>query len=333
MTELTRRQVLLSTAALGAAGLAGCVGDSTDDGNAGGGNGEGDNGGDNENGNSDDGNDGDGSTDDGNGDEGSTDDDGSENDEDGNAADGTTDPTVTIETVNTDCAQGTADTASFDWGEDVITVQGTSPAPNPCHEAVLEESSVEGESFTLVVDVADATEGGICQDCLGKVEYEATIDVESPSEISEGTVRHVQGGTHGVAVESDSAGAGEAGDVAVRDASIETVDASCSTGEERERLVAASRTAGGVAVDGVLQTPDPCHRAVLAGTSMRDGQLRVEVAPESTLGEGEVCQQCLGEVQYAAEVVLSNPGAVSGVTVGHEGGDEFTFEPDDLDSE
>lgn len=312
MTEPTRRTVLLSTAALGAAGLAGCVGDSNgDDGeNAEGGNGEGENGGDDtaENGDS------------GNGDDGS-------GDGDGTSGDRTVDSSITIETVNTDCAQDDSDTVSVDWGEDAITVQGTSPAPNPCHEAVLEDGTVEEGSFTLVVDVAN--EGGACQGCLGEVEYEATIDVENPSEISEGTVRHVQGGTHGIAVASEFA---EAPELSVGGASIETVDASCSTGEERERLVAASRTADGVTVDGVLETPDPCHRAVLAGTSMTDGQLRVDVAPESTLGEDEVCQQCLGEVQYAVEVSLSNPGALSGVTVGHAGGDAFTFDPDDLDS-
>jgi hypothetical protein len=327
MTELTRRAVLLSTATLGAAGLAGCVGDSDQDDP---GNGTGDGNG-TENGTGD-GNGTENGTGDDNGTENGTgDDNGTENGTgDGNSGNRSGDSVVALETVDTDCAQGENDTVSIDRGEDVVTVLGATPAPNPCHEAVLDEGTVEGESFTLVIDVEDAKESGACQDCVGKVEYEARIDVEDPSTISEGTVRHVEGGTHGIAVEGDSA---KAPAPSVRDASIETIDASCSTGEERERLVTASRTADGVAVEGVLQASDPCHRADLAGTSTTDGQLRVDVAPESTLGEGEVCQQCLGDVQYAVEVDLSNPSALSGVTVGHGGSDQFTFDAEDLDSE
>jgi len=316
MTELTRRTVLLSTTALGAAGLAGCVGDSDD--NAG--NGGADTGDDNA----------------GNGGADTGDDNGTENSaSDGSSGNDPGDSIVTLETVDTDCAQGDHDTASIDRGEDVVTVLGTTPAPNPCQEAVLAEWTIGEESFTLVIDVADATESDACQDCVGKVEYEARIDVDDPSMISEGTVRHVEGGSHSVAVGSESDEAGgrdEGGAASVSDASIETVDASCGGGTEHERLVAVSRTAGGVTIDGVLQTSNPCHRAVLTGVAVTDGRLTVDVAAESTLGEGEVCVQCVGAVQYTVDVELSNADALTGVTVSHPDGEQFSFDADDLDS-
>ena len=317
MTELTRRKVLLSSAALGAAGVAGCVGDSDgdDEANAGAGNGEGDNG--MENGGDESGN---GSSD--------AEDDGSSNDGTESTGNGESAPSnITVETMGTECASDENDSVTIDWGGDVITVTGATPAPDPCHEAVLEDGTIKEDSFTIAIDVAEANEGDACQSCVGKIDYEARIEPENPDDISEGTVRHVQGGSHGVAVED---GSEENVDPSLGEASLETVDAGCLSGE-REWTVQVWRTEDGLSIDGLLETPNPCHRAVLNDVSMTDGTLAVDVGAESTLGDNEACAQCIAEVQYVADVAVSNADGLSRVVVDHPGSESVSVAADEIE--
>ena len=319
MPELTRRNVLLSTAAIGAAGLAGCVSDSEDGESANAGASNGDENG-SENGNE--------ST---AGNETETGDDGTDGadsgEESGSTGSGSDPSNITLETVGAACAEGDNDSVTIDWSGGVIVVNGTTPAPNPCHEAVLKEGTIEDGSFTLVVDVADANEGGVCQDCVGAVEYEARVEPENPDEITEATVRHIQGGSHGVAVESAS---DEGGEPTSGEPSIETQDAGCLSGE-RERNVVVSRTESGISIEGAMQTPNPCHKAVLGGVTVENGQLTVDVSAESTLSEDEACTQCVGEVLYTVDVPLSNADSLSRVTVTHPDDEQITVDADDIE--
>jgi len=310
MTEFTRRKVLVSSAALGAAGLAGCVGDSDgeDEANAGAGNGEDDTDDETENASTDE-------------------DDSADSDGDSGSTEDDSQSSVTVETGNTECAQGQADSVSIDWSGDVITVTGSTPAPTPCHEAVLEDATIEADSFTIVIDVAEANEGGVCQECTGKIEYQAEIEPENPDGISDGTVRHVQGGAHGVAVES---GSDETAEPTVGDSSLETIDAGCLSGE-RQWTVRVWRIDGGISVDGVLQAPNPCHRAVLNDVSVVDGTLTVDVGAESTLSDNEACAQCVAQVQYTASVSVSNVNGLSRVSVDHPGEETVAVDSNDIE--
>jgi hypothetical protein len=300
MTELTRRKVLLSTAAIGAAGLAGCVGDSDSDGNgdaAGNGNGSGND----------------------------TDDDGTENGTDSTENNGIDHPDVALETVGAGCAEGDSDSVEIESDNESITVTGITPAPTQCHEAVLQEATFEESSFTLVIDVRDVSGEEMCAQCTGELEYEASLTPENAADISEGTVRHVRGGTHAVAWDSVTEDPEQ--ELAVTDARIETVDSDC-LGATTEGRGSLSVRDGGVTVDGAVQAPNPCHEAVLAGTSLADDRLSVDVdiAPA---GDGdEMCIDCVGEVLYSVEVDLTNVRALQGVTVTSPDGNRTEYDTD-----
>jgi len=314
MTELTRRKVLLSTAALGAAGLAGCVGDSDSDGNgdaAGNGNGT-----DNGTENGDDGTQNDNGTDDG--------DDSSENGDDGTENGGMDHPDVAVETVGAGCAEGDSDSVEIESDEESITVTGVTPAPTQCHEAVLRDVTFEESSFTLVIDVQDVSGEDVCAQCTGEIEYEARLTPDNAADISEGTIRHVRGGGHSIAW--DSATADPEQELAVTDARIETVDSDCLGGTVGRGSLSVRD--GGVTVEGALQAPNPCHRAVLAGTSLDGEQLSIDVGIEPAGDEDEMCVDCVGGVQYSVAVDLTNVRALESVTVTDAEGNSQQYDTD-----
>jgi len=303
MTELTRRKLLSSTAVVAGAGLAGCISGSDDDAENGddqAGSGDPDTGED--------------------GNETST----PENGTDGN---GTSDEQAegleaTIETLGSDC--GGADAADVEFGTERITVSGTTPAPNPCHEAVIEESSVGGDGFTLVVGVEAPNPDEECMECVGEVAYEARLSGESVDGISQGTVRHRQGGTHGFAVETETAEM-DPEERQISDTAVETVESGCLS-ETDSRELSMSRRDGGITVEGSVETPNPCHEAVLQDAAIDGTALTVDIAARSTLGEDEMCSQCRGVVQYSARIDLPNHDALETVTVRHPGGESHELD-------
>lgn len=289
MAEISRRRLLAGGTALCVGGLAGCVSDDSNGTETGNGNGNGNGSG---NGNSD-----------------------GPNDRDGQSS-----LTTTVETLGTDCAGDQADTVDVTYGEEAITVTGITPAPTPCHEAVVEESSVGAEEFVLTVDVeSDGSDG--CADCTGQVSYEVRLESDRATEISEGRVYHVQGGSPGTAVEPVSTDSGEP--LAVTGTTVTTQNARCRTNDS-EQTTSLARDGDSVTIDGRIHTGDPCRDAVITETQTDSGDLSVSIGARSTLDENEGCQQCLGEVTYSASVSLSDFSALDRVTVDYPNGHETT---------
>ena len=106
-----------------------------------------------------------------------------------------------IETVDTDCSSGDDDRVDVESDGDTIVVTGSLSAPNPCHEAVLDDVAIEDETgrLSLVVDVRSTLdEGEVCMECVGRVDYEATIELTRADELRNVHVDHVTGGEHAV---------------------------------------------------------------------------------------------------------------------------------------
>lgn len=193
-----KRRTLLG--ALGATALAGCLSDSSppgsdDDGVDGSTDGDGDG----ETNGSDDGMDDD--VDDGTDDDA---DDGNDDADDGADDDEFGDPPEepTIETTGSDCGDPYDDFIDVTVVDGMFVVEGVTPAPNPCHEAVLEAVDDENGQYSLIVDVRSTLEEGeACVQCHGAITYEVLAPVDDPDEIERVVVDHVQGERHEQAIE------------------------------------------------------------------------------------------------------------------------------------
>jgi hypothetical protein len=266
-------------------------------------------------------------TDDGNGDEPAP-------DQSAEGVDVTDSPGIdgaSIETLESDCGSPDDDGIAVDVAENTVVVDGVLPAPNPCHEAVLADVALDGETLSVVIDVADTTaEDEGCIMCHGKVEYLAEVEPVDLSEAESVAVTHETGDRHTTEIDPDDSEDGgdpddsEDGDPdegPIEQASIETVDTGCGSGDE---AITIDFDDGEVGVTGVVSTPNPCHEAVLDSVTVEDDHLSVVVAPRSTLQEGDVCVQCIGAIEYEARIVPSDVSAVETVTVEHASGIEST---------
>lgn len=170
MTTYTRRDALAGAVTLGAVGVAGCVtgsGDTPDP----------------ENGSSpDDGDNNSSSPNDSENDTATPDDSGNGT---GNPADSTgSENTVvdaSIETTDATCGNPDDGSATVSVTETTVTIEGSRGGlSNPCQEATL--GAVGFESGELTVEVGTQSTAGpneACVDCVGTVEYVATIELEA----------------------------------------------------------------------------------------------------------------------------------------------------------
>lgn len=240
---------------------------------------------------------------------------------------------ASIETLGSDCGSPDDGGITVDVTENTVAVDGVLPAPNPCHEAVLVDMGLEDETLSVVIDVADTTaEDEGCVMCHGKVEYLAEVEPVDLSEIESVAVTHETGNRHTTEIDpgdvedsDDSEDASDPDDGTeegpIEQASIETVDTGCGSGDE---AITIDFDDGEVGVTGVVSTSNPCHEAVLDSVTVEDDHLSVVVAPRSTLEEGEVCVQCIGAIKYEARIVPSDPSVMETVTVEHASGTEST---------
>ncbi len=96
-----------------------------------------------------------------------------------------------ITTVETSCAGMNDEESSVDVTGTTIDIEGVLIGPNPCHEAVI--NGVFFEEDTVVVSIAaesDLAEGRACMECVGKISYEATVEVGNDVEFDEVRVDH-----------------------------------------------------------------------------------------------------------------------------------------------
>lgn len=288
MSELTRRKLLGATGAAAATGLAGCLDSFVD-------------------------NDSDGGT----GNDGGGDDDGS------------VEPRVvnySTTTTNTGCASDDTGTVSVEKTDNGVRVTGAMEASTPCHEAVVDSATIDGEDLAIAMVTEDNSGDEICEQCLGKIEYETTVDLEGRDALTQATVTHdggdeITASLNGSGSASASTSGTDDSEATIQSAQITTLDASCGNDEED---VEVSKGDGSITVDGYLSAPDPCREANLDATTFSDGELSVSVRSKSTLGEDEMCQQCLGRIEYEATVDVVDTARVTTVTVDHESGDSFT---------
>lgn len=54
------------------------------------------------------------------------------------------------------------------------------------------------------------------------------------------------------------------------------------------------------------------------GIEASEREVTIEIDLQSDLADGEACMECLGRVEYVAELELQAPHLLEGVTVAHE---------------
>ncbi|RZV10560.1 hypothetical protein BDK88_1729 [Natrinema hispanicum] len=91
-------------------------------------------------------------------------------------------PAVTdtsLERKAQDCASETDGTATVAFTDEAVVVTGRIPTPTPCYEPSLADVTYDDgrDVLTVVVDSGEQTADS-CADCLGIVDYEATIDLD-----------------------------------------------------------------------------------------------------------------------------------------------------------
>lgn len=80
-----------------------------------------------------------------------------------------------VETLETGCATGENSIGATRDG-DIVSVEGVIDAPDPCHTAVVSDISLDNSELEVAVGVEPRN--NLCQQCLGEVTYEATIDLD-----------------------------------------------------------------------------------------------------------------------------------------------------------
>lgn len=101
----------------------------------------------------------------------------------------------TIETTESSCAGPDDERAEINVGEETIQISGHLSAPNPCHEAVLNTVQITSQELVVVVGVVSTLEADeVCVECVGGIEYSATIEVSNASALNKITVDHETGG-------------------------------------------------------------------------------------------------------------------------------------------
>lgn len=113
---------------------------------------------------------------------------------------------IGIETTAAECANSDDEESVTVHREgDRIGITGSRPAPDPCHIATIEGTTIEDGMLSVVVDIAE--EGEMCAQCIASIEYDLVVDLVGGSLIDEVRVEHVGAGTHTVSFDEAAEGA------------------------------------------------------------------------------------------------------------------------------
>ncbi len=105
---------------------------------------------------------------------------------------------------------------------------------------------------------------------------------------------------------------------------IETHDTSCMSGAGGSVDVAVSDDH--IVIDGVAQTSTPCHEAVIESADVERGEVILHIGFR---GVGEQCVDCVGAIEYEANLGMTGTAGVDSVTVVHDAtGERFTYTRD-----
>lgn len=116
---------------------------------------------------------------------------GSEDPADDEPADTPAIGTTSIDTVGADCG-GMDDGSSWSVDDGAVRVEGHLIAPNPCHEARIARTDLDDGVLVVDIDVTSTLgPGEACIECVGRVAYEARIEVDNASSLVDVRVRHI----------------------------------------------------------------------------------------------------------------------------------------------
>lgn len=94
-----------------------------------------------------------------------------------------------ITTVDTGCGTPDDDDRSTDIDGEIVTIEGVRTAPNPCHDAVISEVALKNGTLKVTIDVEPSSgEDEVCIDCVGRIEYEAVLELDD--EVEDVIVEH-----------------------------------------------------------------------------------------------------------------------------------------------
>ncbi|PSP28244.1 hypothetical protein BRC65_02670 [Halobacteriales archaeon QH_2_65_14] len=111
--------------------------------------------------------------------------------EDGDPNDGTDEILdYSVETTDSGCNGGDGDHVdSIETGE-TVQVLGVMEAPNPCHVAAVNDVGLDGGELSVVLDVESEDSDTECVQCIGRIEYEATVDLASADLVETVRITH-----------------------------------------------------------------------------------------------------------------------------------------------
>jgi hypothetical protein len=85
---------------------------------------------------------------------------------------------TTLSAGEGDCGTEDQEAAVAGYGDEVVTVDATFVTPDPCHELAIADVAYDGETRTARIVVEATPGGGACVECVGAIDYEATITYE-----------------------------------------------------------------------------------------------------------------------------------------------------------
>lgn len=228
---------------------------------------------------------------------------------------------VNIETLDSDCANGEQPTADvqFDESSGTIRIGGILRTANPCRLATVESVEFDGGSDVLSVKLGTERDGQDgCVQCLGMVEFEATLTVEGdlPATVAVS------------AVDTEQLARVD------RETETPTPDEPPTVQETAFTVTGRSNTSGGSTADvtfddeeqrvvatGTIIGNDGCQTASL-GTVEYDAdedQVGIDVVTEPRPGtDDEMCTQAQVAITYEATVSFAG-GTPRSASVSHDG--------------
>jgi len=83
------------------------------------------------------------------------------------------------------CASKDASGATVSFADEAVTVDGSIVTATPCRKLAIETANVDEKTEQLTIAIGTSPSDGVCQQCIGAVEYEASIAFEHdlPSEV------------------------------------------------------------------------------------------------------------------------------------------------------
>lgn len=214
-----------------------------------------------------------------------------------------------VETTASGCLSGD-EQSTHDIRRDreagTVRILGTLVTPTPCHDATVESIEYDTDTETLTVVVGSTRTEEACLECVGLVEYEATIDV------SGGVPESVD-----VTNEQPLADGGSETPSLV-DSSLSVTDVSSSVTEPTAD-VSFDDGDTTVVVAGTIEGTDTCQTAALRRVTQNasDGSLQVDVETTDRK-KANGCTQAIVYIDYEA-VIRFDGGIPSTVSVSHNG--------------